>query len=273
MSQYGVLLNGFWEGETGRAIAAAGGTTAQVVAVYLMQNPDANMIGLYPARLIVIQERIATITAEGLTEALGLLGRVGFAYYDLLSEYVWVKEMAKFRLQLDRTGALHKDDKRVIGAQKLYAAARPNPFLDRFFTRYRRDLHLPKRRTFKGPSKVLGSPFPRGFEAPSKPGDQGTEITEQDQKSDQDQKMQRAVARPSLTLDDVRTNLEAATWKLLKSGPPYVDAKGRISISELVAELKHIAARLFGVEWELGHEITAIVNAVLAQYDKRRRSA
>ncbi len=164
MSQYGILLNGFWDGDTGRQIARAGGCAAQLVAVYLMQNPDANMIGLYPVRLAVIQNRIETLSAKAIRKAVGTLSDVGFADYDLATEHVWVREMAKFRLGLHRQ-ALKKDDNRVKGAQALYRNARPNPFLSQFFKRYRKDLHLSEPRRFEGTAEPLKSPS----EGPSKP--------------------------------------------------------------------------------------------------------
>jgi hypothetical protein len=201
MSHYGILLPGFWDGETGRAIADLGGRDAQLVALYLMSNQDATMIGLYRARLSIVRERIGTLPAKALERALVACGEAKFADYDVATEHVWVREMAKFRLGLLK-GPLDRKDKRAIGAARLYDKLPPNPFLGPFFKRYRTDLHLSKARVYRGAWERLGSPF----DGPPKPviesgsdlsnqitGDQGS-VAGEDQQADQ---KPRADARDS----------------------------------------------------------------------------
>lgn len=192
MSQYGILLDGFWDGNTGRDIARVGGAAAQLVAVYLLQNPDANMIGLYFMRLPVMRERIHTLTQRSIDRAFGVLAQVEFAEYDLATEHVWVHEMAKYRLTLHKT-ALKPTDNRAVHARSLYGRLKPNPFLVPFFKRYRADLHLDKPRRFEGAPNILR----RGLQGASKPlTESETEITKQITETDQDQKQQgRSLAR------------------------------------------------------------------------------
>jgi len=176
MSHYGILLPEFWDGSTGRALAAAGGAQAQLVALYLTSNRDANMIGLYHCRLAIMRERIGTLTTEAIARALAACHEAGFAEYDLATEHVWVREMAKFRLQL-QNGPIHRKDKRATAATRLFDRLDPNPFLLPFFKRYRADLHLSKPRPFKGASKpVTGSVTGSGSEI----RDQGSDPTGED---------------------------------------------------------------------------------------------
>jgi hypothetical protein len=134
------------------------------MALYLMSNQDATMIGLYRARLSIVRERIGTLSGRAVERALVACGVAEFADYDLETEHVWVREMAKFRLGL-HNGPLKRDDNRARGALHLYQKLAPNPFLGPFFKRYRTDLHLPKARAYKGTLKPIASPL----EAPSKP--------------------------------------------------------------------------------------------------------
>lgn len=155
MAHYGILLPGFWGGDTGQKIAEMGGKAAQLLAVYLTANPDANMIGLYPIELVVIRARIRSLTGPEIVKAFSVLHAAEFADYDDATKVVWVREMAKFRLGT-AGGPLDRGDKRVKGANNLYKAIKPNPFLRPFFERYSTDLHITRCRDFEGDVKFLG---------------------------------------------------------------------------------------------------------------------
>ena len=62
---------------------------------------------------------------------------------------------------------------------------------------------------------------------------------------DQDPRADARAAQPNerMTVPDARRHLQAAVHALIESGEPYVDARGRPCDSELIAELKVIAAR------------------------------
>lgn len=153
-SPFGILSADFWDGDTGPAIADAGGAAAQLVAVYLMSNRDATMLGLYPLDLLVMRVKIRSLTARQLLASLRVLQDVAFATYDTVTRFVWVHEMAKFRLNL-LTKPLDVADKKVKAVQRLYAGARPNPFLGPFYDRYHVDLHLQAKRTYPGVLQTL----------------------------------------------------------------------------------------------------------------------
>src|SRR5438094_3872600 len=127
-SYYGVLFPEFWTGHTGRVIRDRGGPPAQVLALYLMSNRFTNMIGLY--RLLVDDIRHETgLNARAIERCLDLLHDVDYATFDAASSYVWVHQMARFRLGLKAGEALEPNDNRVIAINRLYHAIDPNPFL------------------------------------------------------------------------------------------------------------------------------------------------
>jgi hypothetical protein len=164
-SYYGIVFPEFWTGPTGKAIRSEG-KDAQIIALYLMTCRYATMIGVY--RLLVDDIRAETGIAEkGLVRGFEALARVGFADYDATTQHVWVREMAKFRLNLQRKSPLDADDNRVKGAQNLYDRLSENPFLAAFFDRYAKEVRLKRRRDIGGvtatplrvaPSKALQGP-------------------------------------------------------------------------------------------------------------------
>lgn len=195
MSAYGVARDGFWEGQTGTEIARIGGKDAQLLALYLFKNPDDNMIGLYQMDLSVARRRIYTVTTTGLRTAFRVLAHCEFAEYDTISEYVWVRELAKYRLGLYKT-ALDAKDNRVKHAHSLYDRAKPNPFLEPFYRRYRKDLHFSKPRRFDGISHILG----RDTEGPSE-GLRSQITDSSDQRSlSRDQKQRSGTGREQKSL-------------------------------------------------------------------------
>jgi hypothetical protein len=271
VNHYGVLYPGFWGGETGRRIAELGGASAQLVALYLTANPAATMLGLYPLEPIVMRAQIGTLTPGAIVTAIEALEQAQFATFDAGTNHVWVHEMAKFRLGL-HLKPLKADDNRVTHVRRMYAGLRPNPFLGDFFKRYRKELHLTLRRDFDGARKALR----RGSEGASKPvtgSVTGTEITKQDQKSDQDQvdQKQRAVARPSHAVlvrlaHDVLTFVEAGAQH-----PDHPDLGAMTLANEQQAELlKRLAAKAQLVYD--GRSVTKALDAARAQRQRRRAS-
>jgi hypothetical protein len=165
VSHYGVVFPEYWSGPTGRAIQQAG-KDPSLLGLYLVSNRMANMIGLYRLPLATILDE-TPLGRPAVGKAFEILAAEGFAEYDAVTEYVWVHEMAKFRLGLLNRAALDADDKRTRGAQKLYEGLDDNPFLGPFFEKYRRTLHLKRLRSstrYPNPSP-LRSPL----QAPSKP--------------------------------------------------------------------------------------------------------
>jgi hypothetical protein len=167
MRDYSKVSPQFWIGKTGKALRKHG-FEAQMVGLYLLTSPHANMLGLY----YVPQAFIGHETGLGMEGALkGLQGCIdaGFCHYDEDSEVVWVVEMARFQVGDE----LHGKDLRIKGVQNEYESLPENPYLGAFYDMYAKAFCMTEKR---GESKA--------FEAPSKP----LRSQEQEQEKEQEQK-------------------------------------------------------------------------------------
>lgn len=129
MRDYSKVSGTFWTGKTGKALR--GDFQTQVVAMYLMTSPHANMIGVFHCPILYIAHETGS-PIEGATKGLHRLCEEAFCTYDEDTEMVWVHEMAKF--QIDEQ--LKHNDRRVLGVQKLYDAMPPSRIKSGFFEKY-----------------------------------------------------------------------------------------------------------------------------------------
>lgn len=142
---FGIVFDSFLEGTTGKAIQARG-KDAVIVATFLLKNRFDNMLGLYDLPLHRLQRTLVVIKSlAAIKKALQALEAESFALYDEATEFVWVREMARVRLQL-KGEPLDPKDKRRTGAIRLYDTLPANPFLGPFFDRYATELGLTSRR-------------------------------------------------------------------------------------------------------------------------------
>jgi len=180
MRDYAKVSPQFWIGKTGRKLRAAGADT-QVLALYLLSAPNANMLGLYylPSTLVAHETGLAP---DAMRQALDRAIELGFCDYDEVAEVIWVYETARFQ----NAEQLEPADKRCKHIQKEYLALPENRFLEAFFNKYSGRFNLTMKRggtpiagkrPFQAPLKPLRSPLEapseplqRPFEAPSKPG-------------------------------------------------------------------------------------------------------
>lgn len=173
MRDYSKVGPQFWIGKTGKKLRAAG-AAAQLVGLYLMTSPHANMTGLY----YVSRDSIAHETGlgmEGASKGLQSCIEAGFCSYDDESEMAWVHEMAFFQIA-DKLSAA---DKRSAGVQNEYDALPDNPFLGAFFEKYAAPFNMKRNR-----GAVDNNPI----EAPSKP------LASQEQEQAQEQEQEQAQA-------------------------------------------------------------------------------
>lgn len=175
MRNYSIVVPQFWIGSSGRQLR--GDALAQVVALYLISNPHANMAGLYYLPLVTMAHEIGS-PLKGALKGLQRVVGVGFATYDKASEYVFVHEMARYQIG----DSLKPGDNRISSIVKTVGEC-PSPLLvNKFRERYADVFHLPelpKQETPESPS-----------EAPLEPLLSQEQDQEQDQ--DQDQKKEEA---------------------------------------------------------------------------------
>lgn len=141
----------FYTGPTGCALRAAG-RDVQQLALYLLTTPHRNMLGLYHLGVEDIVEHVAFPIA-GVPALLQALENVEFAYYDAATAYVWVRNMARFQLNLKPGERLAHGDKRIAAANRVYAGLWSNPYLGPFFELNQKVLGLKHRRDFGGPTE------------------------------------------------------------------------------------------------------------------------
>lgn len=149
MRDYSRVSAKFWTGHTGREIREKG-RDHQVLALYLLTSPQANMIGLYYLPLAYAVHETG-IGASRIQAVMADLESVGFCRYDRDSEVVWVVNMA--RLQL---GDAKASDKQRIGAARQYESAPASPLLGLFHDEYVDEIPFKSRR--EGLAKPLPSP-------------------------------------------------------------------------------------------------------------------
>ena len=154
MREYARVSPRFWTGKTGHWLREQG-RDLQVLALYLITCPNANMIGLYYLPLLIIAHETG-LPMHGIKKGLQRLAEGGFAHYDQTSEIVWVPAMVRF--QIGET--VKQDDKRAKGILRELLQVQTCPFAKDFFEKYRTVYHLDAVLEAKG----LASPF----EGPSK---------------------------------------------------------------------------------------------------------
>lgn len=152
MRDYAKISPQFWTGDTGKGIKKLG-AEAQVLALYLISSPHANMYGVYylPISFICYE---TGLSEEGALKGLERLSEGGFCLYDPQKEYIWVIEMARFQIGEQ----LKAGDNNIKAVNKFYESLPNLLFLEEIFDRYQANFHLKNRRENRSP-----------FKAPSKP--------------------------------------------------------------------------------------------------------
>lgn len=159
MRDYGMVSPRFWIGETGRKLRKL--PDAQRVAMYLLTAPMADMTGVFYCPVATILNDVGApceplaypskglstpsegdLTPldrgfEGVKKALLTLQELGFCVYDFESEYVFVKEMARWQI----APKLKPSDNRSKGLRKTVENM-PKPMRARFIARYNKDFSL-----------------------------------------------------------------------------------------------------------------------------------
>lgn len=153
MRDYGSVSPQFWIGKTGKALR--GKPEAQLLALYLMTCPHANMIGVFHCPVMYMAHETG-LGLEGASKALQSLIDLGFCMYDEDSETVFVIRMAAHQVGEN----LKADDNKVKGVQKEVGRIAVDSLRLAFIDHYAEAFHLRR----EAPSKPLHSTK----EAPSK---------------------------------------------------------------------------------------------------------
>lgn len=177
MRDYGVVSPKFWIGETGKALR--GNAPAQVLALYLMTCPHANMIGVFHCPVLYMAHETG-LGMEGASKALQSLIEAGYCTYDEASETVFVHRMAAYQV----AESLKAGDNRVKGVEREWQNIGPAALKQAFFAIYSVAFHLPgeakNTSPLQAPSKPLASQEQEQeqehIEAPSAKSPRGTAL-------------------------------------------------------------------------------------------------
>ncbi len=180
MRDYGKISPHFWIGATGRALRRAG-MDAQLVALYLISSPHANMIGIYYLPIAYLAGDTG-LSFEGASKGLTKVIATGFAKYDEALEVVFVPSLAKFQV----AERLHKDDKRRKGVENELSKWPKHPFTREFAEIYAESFGLDPNQYQASPSEGASKPL-------------ASQDQEQDQEQEQEEEIRVADAKPSAT--------------------------------------------------------------------------
>jgi hypothetical protein len=163
VSGYGIIWPSFWDSRTCSALVhdvRRGQPENLLLACFLMTSKHANVLGAFSMPLLYIQHDLGLTTAQADT-ALARLEALDWLVWDGELEFVWIKEMARIRLNLNKEEAPSQKDNRVIAAQRVYEALPSQRLVDEIQKRYGKDLRLKPRQL---QPRLSESPL----EAPSK---------------------------------------------------------------------------------------------------------
>lgn len=96
MKTYGIVSPLFWTGETGTMLRNAG-ANAQLIALYLVTGPSANMSGIYHLPIPLISHHTGMSAAE-IVAAMLAIEQTGFCEWDQKAETVFVPMNAKYQI-------------------------------------------------------------------------------------------------------------------------------------------------------------------------------
>ena len=158
MRDYGKVSPQFWIGKTGKSLR--GNAETQLLALYLMTSPHANMIGVYHCPIAYMAHETG-LTIEGASKALQSLVSADFCTFDAEDEYVFVHQFASHQVGEN----LKVTDKRCAGVENELAKLPKNECYQAFTLKYADAFHLKSSTEKPKKTKPLRSPL----QAPSKP--------------------------------------------------------------------------------------------------------
>lgn len=161
MRDYARVAPTFWTRGSGKALR--GHPDAQVVALYLLTAPGANMIGLYHVAMPTIAHETG-LPLDRATVAMERVCQVGIAMYDPEEELVFLPEGARYQIGEQ----LKPSDRRVRGIEASLGHFGRHPFALEFAKRYQAEFCLAAPPDFK--NEGGSDPLRRFKTVPSKPG-------------------------------------------------------------------------------------------------------
>lgn len=152
MRDYGIVSPKFWIGETGKQLR--GDAPAQVLALYLMTSPHANMIGVFHCPVLYMAHETG-LGIEGATKALQSLIKADYCTYEAATETIFVHRMAAYQVG----ESLQPKDLRVKGVAREWQNIDSPLLKQAFHAIYSGAFHLPGAAENASPSKAPSKPL------------------------------------------------------------------------------------------------------------------
>lgn len=149
MRDYGTVASQFWVRGTGKELR--GDMEAQLVALYLMTSPHANMIGVFHLPVMYLAHETG-LSIDAASAALDRLAAKDFCTYEPLAEWICVHRFAANQIGEE----LKEGDNRIKGVLNEIAKVPDGPCLQAFVSRYAAPFHLGLSPS-EAPSKPLRS--------------------------------------------------------------------------------------------------------------------
>lgn len=224
MREFAKVPPTFWIGKRGSHIRQLG-IEAQHLAIYLLTNPHANMLGVYYLPLAIVAHEI-NLTYENTLQALLKLSKIDYCSYDESSEYIWVHDMA-----FDQIGTqLKPNDNRVKGVNIAFNLLPDLSFLSAFYNKYSKAFYL--QQNDKNNS---------GLEAPYKPLESKEKDKEKDSEKEKDKLKEANLDKANSTISlDQNNNLKSQALEVLQ----FLNQKTGRVFRPVDTNLKLIMARL-----------------------------
>lgn len=147
MRDYGSVSPRFWIGETGKKLR--GDRDAQLLALYLMTSPHANMIGVFHCPIPYMAHETG-LPVEVVEKTMGKLAELDFCQYDEVTETVFVVRMSAHQVGEN----LKAGDKKILGIRKEWERI-ASPILKKSYYEMYKDSHSLS--PFEGACKGLES--------------------------------------------------------------------------------------------------------------------
>ena len=214
MRDYGTVASQFWVRGTGKELR--GDMEAQLVALYLMTSPHANMIGVFhlPVMYLAHETGLSIDAAHG---ALERLSAKDFCTYEAESEWIFVHRFAANQIGEE----LKEGDKRIKGVLNEIAKVPGGRCLQAFVKLYATPFHLGISPS-EAPSKPLRSQNRSEQKQKQSPSAQArqTSIPENFEVSERVLARSREKGYPA---GDVRRQFEALVSYAKRKGAKYID--------------------------------------------------
>lgn len=161
MRDYAKVAPVFWTRGSGKKLR--GKVDAQLVGLYVVTCPNANMVGVYYLPLVTLLHETG-LPEDRARAALGVLAGVDFAHYDEASDLVWVPNAAGYQMG----DGVDIGENRRKGVQREIDVFGRHPFVVEFYRRYAEPFRLTPPAWV---ADALANPLPTPFHPPSNDSD------------------------------------------------------------------------------------------------------